>query len=136
MKHENILMIDDDPDDQLYFQIILKEIAPAIQLNICNNGLEGINYLKRAKQLPSLIFLDLNMPIMNGYEFLIELIPHDDFRKIPVIIFTTSTNQKDIDRTKELGAKYFFTKPSDSDIFKKTLKEILDTDFMEQAYYK
>ena len=73
------------------------------------------------KRLPDFIFLDLNMPKMDGRTCLAELKKDVKLKNIPVIIFTTTSHSKEIDETYELGAAYFLSKPSD---FKKLQKEI------------
>jgi CheY-like chemotaxis protein len=126
MKHsKRILLVDDDIDDQVYFMDAISEINPSIECKIANNGLEAMQELQI---LPAFdfIFLDLNMPIMNGFECLSSLKAEEQFRKIPVVIFTTSKNSLDIERTKELGADLFFTKPTNFNTLCNKLKQIFE----------
>lgn len=111
MQTERILLIDDDLDDQLFFTEVLEEIDPTIVCKVADNGLEGLRVL-RSGFLPDVIFLDLNMPAMNGFDFLLEFREEASWSNISVIIFTTSSHQQDKDRAKELGAKAFLTKPN------------------------
>ena len=122
-----ILLIDDDADDQFIFTDAVHEIAAGIECVTVNNGLEALNYLKTIDQKPSLIFLDLNMPIMNGFECLERIKNEDQFKEIPVIIFTTSNNSLDEKRTKKLGAHVFFTKTPNFKLLKEKLLNILKT---------
>src|SRR5258706_9210858 len=129
MSHTKILLIDDDADDQFIFIDALNEIATGIECVTVNNGLEALDYLKTIVQNPSLIFLDLNMPIMNGFECLQRIKKENRFKAIPVIIFTTSNNPVDEKHTKELGAEIFFTKTPNFKLLKQKLLDILKTDF-------
>ena len=68
-----ILLIDDDSDDNEYHEIILRKLAITEKIDIAINGVEAIKYLKTKDRVPpELIFLDINMPKMNGWEFLEE----------------------------------------------------------------
>jgi len=129
MNHTKILLVDDDPDDQLIFADALNEIATGIECATANNGMEAITYLETTIALPSLIFLDLNMPGMNGFQCVGQIKKDERFKQIPVIIYTTSDDPKDEKRTKESGAEIFFTKTSDFKLLKEKLFNILKTDF-------
>ncbi len=123
-----ILLVDDDEDDQSFFLDALHTINKSLHCEVANNGLEAIAHLKTTPPLPSLIFLDLNMPMMNGYDCLEQIKNQQDFKEIPVVIFTTSNNAKDRDRTKKLGAKTFLTKTSDLHQMRSQLNEILQVE--------
>ena len=129
MAHTKILLIDDDADDQFIFKDALTEIAAGIECVTANNGLEALDYLKTTVPNPSLIFLDLNMPFMNGFECLERIKKENLLKEIPVVIFTTSDNPVDKKRTKELGAEIFFTKTPNFKLLKEKLRDILKTDF-------
>lgn len=125
--HKKILLVDDDTDDQLFFVDAIKELEPTLECNVANNGLEALDYLEKILLKPSLIFLDLNMPLMNGFECLAQLKKINRYKEIPVIIFTTSNHLLDMERTISMGAKMFLTKPPDYTILKKKLSDILKT---------
>jgi len=91
--------------------------------------LKAMEYLKTAASMPSLIFLDLNMPLMNGFQCLEQIKKDDKFKHLPVIIYTTSNNPTDEDRAKESGAEMFFTKTPNFKLLKAKLLEILKTNF-------
>ena len=96
---EKILLIDDDEDDQLFFQEVVLELNPVISCEVAEDGLLGLDLLKTGF-IPDLIFLDLNMPSMNGFDFLQHFRKESHWQKIPVVIFTTSSQQRDIDRSR------------------------------------
>jgi CheY-like chemotaxis protein len=106
------LLVDDDPEDTLLFQEILNEVDSRIGFESAPNGKKALEILRnRTAKLPNVIFLDLNMPLMNGKECLAEL-KHDPVLKdIPVIIYTTSAHSRDIEETLMAGAVCFVTKP-------------------------
>ena len=108
----NILMIDDDEDDQMLFLQALTEINKTV---ICNTAMNGQDALKKLEipPPPDIIFLDLNMPIMNGFECLTALKKQKRFEHIPVVIFSTASDASTIELTRKLGAAAFFHKPID-----------------------
>jgi len=112
-KNKIILIVDDDPDDRFFFHKAVKEIDDSNTCREAQHGVEGLQLLRSVPQLPDFIFLDLNMPMMDGREFLTEVKKDDKLKNIPVIIYTTSSYQKDVELTALLGAAYFLTKPSD-----------------------
>ena len=124
MKHK-ILIVDDDEDDQLLFVETILTIDPFFLCDSVGNGSEALTYLQNTNTLPSLILLDLNMPLMNGYIFLEKLKKIDDLKHIPVAIFSTSKSLQDKEITRKLGADYFFTKPGDINVLKNDLIKVL-----------
>ncbi len=121
LRHKNILMVDDDADDQLLFENALQEIDATIHCEIANNGIEALEKLKTF--VPDVVFLDLNMPMMNGMECLAAMKKNKQLAIIPVIIFTTTNDKVSIATTKEMGATAFFHKPIE---FNKLRKKLLD----------
>lgn len=130
---KRILLVEDDVDDQVYFLDAIAEINPSIECKIANNGLEA---LQNVQSTPSydVIFLDLNMPIMNGFEFLNSFKTSKRKEDIPVVIFTTSKNPNDIQRTKELGASLFFTKPNNFKVLCDKLIQVFNTHFPTTSF--
>jgi CheY-like chemotaxis protein len=120
-----ILLIDDDEDDQFIFQDALREISFPYDCLLASNGLEAVSKLTSDEDLPAMIFLDLNMPLMNGAEFLSHIRDHPSFREIPIVIFSTSNNPVDKEMLPKLGARLFITKTSDFKELKEKLKTIL-----------
>lgn len=126
---KNIFLVDDDADDQLFFIDALKEIDSEISCSIANNGKEALEQLKNLRALPEILFLDLNMPFMNGYECLSKLKTESRLSKIPVVIFTTSSDPRDAELTHQLGAEVFLSKPNEFSKLKSKLEKILTLDF-------
>ena len=122
-------MIDDDEDDRELFSELLAEINPAISVWEAENGLDAMQLLEAAGEaLPDLLFLDVNMPEMDGKEFLSYLKGNDRLRHIPVIVFTTSSQQKDVREMLSRGALCFITKPASVHEIKAVLSSLAVND--------
>lgn len=132
-KAKRILLVDDDIDDQLYFRDAINELTESPECEIANNGREAIAQMN-VPPPPDLIFLDLNMPVMNGYECLAYLKKEDRYKNIPVIIFSTSQNAVDIEKSRVMGAELFFTKPSNFNTLCAKLDKILEMDFSKLKF--
>jgi len=130
---KRIMLIDDDPDDQLFFRDAIQIIRPDIQYDGVSSCQEAFIKLKQPP-VPDYIFMDLNMPIMNGFDCLDYLKNQQEYRNIPIVIFTTSKNMKDITRTRQLGAKWYLTKPDDFKILCRKLKKILQDEITGDVY--
>ena len=119
-KNEFIILIaEDDPDDRLLIKEALEEVKLSNPLHFVEDGIELLDYLKRQNDfhelagttLPGLILLDLNMPRKNGIEALKEIKEDPELRKVPVVVFTTSKAEEDINKAYRLGVNSFITKP-------------------------
>jgi CheY-like chemotaxis protein len=114
-----ILLADDDPDDRQLTRDAFKENRLANALATVEDGEELLEYLHRRGKykelqntpLPGLILLDLNMPRKDGREALKEIKAHPEFRRIPIVVLTTSKAEEDILRTYDLGVNSYITKP-------------------------
>jgi CheY-like chemotaxis protein len=124
--YTKILLVDDDKDDQVFFLDALTEINPAIACGIANNGLEAMDHLKSIPPPPSIIFLDLNMPYMNGFECLSAIKLDQKYKDIPVVIITTSNSALDREKSIKMGANTFMTKPSDFFKLKENIRKVLE----------
>ena len=108
-----ILYAEDDQDDFESVREAMLQITDRFSLVHAKNGEEAIRYLENntSDTLPSLVVLDLNMPIMNGKETLVWLKAHSDFKNIPVMVFTTSSREEDVKLCQGYGCT-FFRKPT------------------------
>jgi CheY-like chemotaxis protein len=126
MRVETLLLVDDDIDDQQIFAEALETVNSSINLVVASNGLEALHKLNSPGFLkPDMIFLDLNMPMMNGKEFLEEIKKTDHLENIPVIIYTTSSRPEDREQSLSLGATEFLVKPINYRLLCEQLKSIL-----------
>jgi CheY-like chemotaxis protein len=90
-----ILIAEDDEDDRMFYEDALQDFAEIIELDFVENGKELIDHLKAHGSLPDLIFLDLNMPLMDGREALRLIRKEPRFRDIPVVCFATYCSPED-----------------------------------------
>lgn len=119
-------LIDDDDDDQEIFSMALSNIDDAIDCVTANDGIDALNKLSSDNTfIPDFIFLDLNMVRMNGRECLVEIKKIQRLQKVPVIIYSTSSEQKDISETKRLGATDYIVKPPSMTQLEKRLEQVL-----------
>ena len=115
MNKFSILIAEDDADDRFLLKKAFEENGIMENLEFVNNGVQLMDYLKKIAEsnlvLPSLILLDLNMPLKSGKIALKEIKEDELFKKIPVIVFSTSGNETVIDSCYALGANTYIVKP-------------------------
>jgi CheY-like chemotaxis protein len=122
---KHFLLVDDDEDDRDIFLSVLENVAPEISCTIAPNGFEALNTLNQLSTLPDLVFLDLNMPLMDGKQFLREIQKDSNLKRLNVIVLSTSSDKDTIEQTKALGAKSFLTKPDKYSGWEEAIKEVL-----------
>jgi len=108
-RFEKVLLVDDDEDDREFLLQVLEDSFPDVACTIAVNGRDAFARLEGYR--PDIIFLDLNMPLMDGRQFLRLIKQHVDLAAIPVVILSTSSDMETISETKSLGAEDFITKP-------------------------
>jgi CheY-like chemotaxis protein len=104
-EHKLIVCLDDDPDDRDLLTSAIKDVDSTLKVLNGDNGIKGMYILEQMKQIgqkPCLIILDLNMPLMDGEQTLLEIKKDPDLGDIPVVVFTTSA----LERTNEVFAKH------------------------------
>lgn len=106
-----ILMADDDQEDCLLARIAFEESAIEGEIRFVENGEELLEHLRNGDSRPNLILLDLNMPRMDGRQALLEVKSDQKLKDIPVVILTTSRQEKDVKFCLGAGACDFETKP-------------------------
>jgi CheY-like chemotaxis protein len=114
MESKSILLVEDDELDIISVQRSLKKIDLNIELQTAYNGIEALAMLKdlpNSQKLPDIILLDLNMPKMNGIEFLTELRKDETYNAIKVFVMTTSNEEQDRISTEKLGVSGYIIKP-------------------------
>jgi CheY-like chemotaxis protein len=124
--YKNIFIIDDDTEDQEIFMEAVREVDNTIQCFASTSGEEALRQLEHEViVLPDLIFLDLNMPKLNGKQILQEIKNKNALKRIPVIMYSTSFAPRDIDEINRLGAVFHLLKPSRFNDLCKALGDIL-----------
>ena len=122
----SVFLADDDADDCALFEEALIEIALPIQLTTVNDGEQLMNLLNRDNgPLPSVLFLDLNMPRKNGFECLSEIKQSKHLSNLNVIILSTSYQPEVANLLYKNGARYYFRKPSNFNDLKRLIHEAL-----------
>jgi len=128
---KNIFLTDDDADDCMLFSEALQEIFPdsEAKLTITNDGVKLMQALEDSvPPAPEVIFLDLNMPRKNGFECIEEIRNSPKYKNIPIVIFSTSSNNDIVDKTYQHGANYYICKPQSYPLLKKTIAFVLSFD--------
>lgn len=105
---KNIFLADDDRDDVEFFTLALEEICGRCALNVSENGEELIHNLQAASTLPDIIFIDVNMPRIDGLTALEAIRKMPALDAVPVIVYSTSSNRLSISRAYENRANYYF----------------------------
>ena len=120
-----ILLVEDDSVDVMTVKRAIKDLEVAGELIPTGDGEEALAYLKdEGNAKPRVILLDLNMPKMNGTEFLKIVKADERLKKIPVIVLTTSNSEQDIAKSFELGAAGYMVKSVDYKKFMEIIKTI------------
>ena|SRR6188768_873697 len=107
-----VLYAEDDIDDFDFFSETLKSVDASITIVNTRDGNETLNFLESEMELPDMIFLDINMPSMDGKSCLKEIKRLDRLKHIPVVIYTTSNNPLDKEHCMQLGALDYVQKPT------------------------
>jgi CheY-like chemotaxis protein len=120
-------LADDDADDAELFCEALAAVNPSISCYYAANGKILLDNIRNEKsELPDIIFLDINMPEMNGWDSLNELKKHSSLRDIPVVMYSTSSTYRDMQAAKKLGANFFYTKPDNFRQLKSFLENLIE----------
>ena len=125
-----ILLVDDDYEDNVFHKLIISRMNITESIEEVNDGIEALDYLKKSKTPPELIFLDINMPRMNGWEFLEEYkdLGAEQKAKTIIMMLSTSSNPDEIKKAREIAeVSGFKTKP----LSKEMMVEILENFFSE-----
>lgn len=120
-----ILLIDDDEDDHDIFKEAVALVRPDVTFLGARDGEEGLALLETLNPLPDYIFLDVNMPRMDGKQFLKAAKAHPAFKNIRVVIYSTSNHKTELGEYFSLGASNFITKPSEFNLLLTYLKSVL-----------
>lgn len=125
-KSLNILLIEDDTIEVMKFNRVIKTLGLNHKIIEANNGEEALSILKDKEIIPDVIFLDLNMPKINGIEFLQILKADDYLRYIPAVILTTSNNHKDVLECYKIGIAGYVLKPLKYDDYVERVRKMLE----------
>lgn len=129
MKAIEVLLVEDNPGDVRLIKEAFKEGKVICTLNVVGDGVEAMEYMNQEgpyaqSTRPDIIMLDLNLPRKDGREVLQELKSNEKFKRIPVMVLTTSSAEEDILKSYDLHANCYITKPVDLDQFMNLVKSI------------
>jgi DNA-binding response OmpR family regulator len=122
-----VMVIDDDKDDQQFIRRAINDLFPNMECISISNGKDALKFIDENPPPPSYIFLDLNMPYLNGFEFLKEFKKERGNIETTVYIYSTSSNPRDKEKAKSLGADDYIVKYSDLNSLKARLKNVIQT---------
>ena len=123
-------MIDDDPDEALFFSDALSDLGLSTAFRYVGNGMDTLpELLKKDGYLPDVIFMDINMPMTNGWECLRGLKSVAEFRSVPIVMYSNSDIEKEGSAASDVGAAAFMTKPTNFDELKSNLSRLINTLF-------
>lgn len=123
------LLVDDDPDDLMLLKDAIHSIDKTILIAEALDGRSALNYLKESKDqasLPSLVILDINMPVLNGRELLAIMKGGNQLKQVPVVVFTTSSYPGDVDYCKQFDVE-LITKPFGMKELVEISKKLIDS---------
>ena len=133
-RRTNILLVEDDPDDVILTQRAFQKTVSGLPIFVVPNGLEAVRYLdgegnygdRLRYPLPDLVLMDLKMPVMNGFDAMKWIRSQPNFKRLPVIILTSSFHESDAARTYESGANSFIIKPVDFNQLVQAMQRLVD----------
>jgi CheY-like chemotaxis protein len=137
----SILLVEDDPDDVFFMERALAKAQLDLPMQVAVNGEQAINYLagngkyadRIAYPLPSCVFLDLKLPFVNGFEVLEWIRGQPPLAALPVIVLTSSPEERDRQKARQLGAKSYHIKPPTPPMLIEILKSVTDGAPPEEA---
>jgi len=115
--------VDDDSDDRLFFQEAIDAIGENVRL--FELGDDMIYMLKNPPPKPAIVFLDLNMPVKNGFEVLEEIRATKEFQDIPIVVYSTASTPDIMRKCLALGANFYVTKATSISELKKAIEHVL-----------
>lgn len=127
----HVLLADDDSDDSLLFSEALEQSPVSTRFSRAEDGNELLKFL-HTQEKPDILFLDVNMPCKNGLECLQEIRSKTEFEDLPIIIYSTTNYQVNIDACYQGGADLYVVKPSSFEGILKMVKEVCSNDWLRR----
>jgi two-component system, response regulator len=132
MNNKYVLLIEDNPDDVALTKIAFKRCHVPNKLEVVKDGREALDFLfgqgdyssRDTSQLPAAVLLDLNLPYVSGLEVLKQIRLNRETGRLPVVVLSSSVNQKEIDECELLGINRYYRKPGNFEQFTKIINEI------------
>ena len=124
MRDSIILLVEDDADDEALTRRALEKNNVRNELVVARDGQEALDYLRGAPRLPELVLLDLKLPKIDGFEVLRRLRADERTRLLPVVVLTSSNEQRDVASSYSLGANSYVRKPVDFKEFTEAARQL------------
>ncbi|GAB3100969.1 response regulator [Lysobacter terrae] len=132
MANKNILLVEDNPDDVELTRLAFEEANVANDMVVVRDGAEALDYLfargryadRDARELPSIVLLDLNLPKLDGREVLQAIRAEPATRELPVVVLTTSVEPFDVEASYALGVNSYIQKPVDFEQFVGAVRQV------------
>ena len=132
MSRRDILLVEDNPDDVELTRLAFAEAGEPHRLHVVRDGAEALDYLlgrgrhagREVADLPALVLLDLNLPLLDGREVLQAIRAEDATRRLPVVVLTTSAEPFDVEQAYALGANSYIQKPVEFERFVEVVRQI------------
>jgi CheY-like chemotaxis protein len=131
---KHIIFAEDDEDDRLFFEDVIRNYNPSMRIDFVSNGVQLMEILPSF--LPDLLFLDLEMPYKNGLECLLEIRNNVRLNQLPVIVFSSTTRQANIQTAYEVGAHLFLIKSPTYSEYAGSIKAALSLDWSNPDHIK
>lgn len=130
-----IALLDDDHEEHLLFKEVADDFSEIKSVLSFAKGKEMLDYFGGNDKsiIPDILFLDLNMPILSGLDCLIEIRKKEEYKNLPIIIYSTSSSEKDKEATYKNGANLYVNKPVEFSDMKKIFKEVLKINWKEHS---
>lgn len=132
MAQATVLYVEDEENDVLFMQMAFKKAGLGPALRAVEDGQQAIDYLagtngygdRQQYPVPSVLLLDLNLPLISGFEVLTWLRGQPDFQTLPVVVFSSSARKEDRQKAQELGADEYFEKPNSALLFGQVVAQL------------
>ncbi len=128
LRKNSILLLDNNEIEAKKIQRIFeKKLGSSGSFHVCCNGQEGLRWLdEKGETPPAVILMDLSMPVMSGTEFITEIKKDEKLKSIPVIVFTNSNNQHDIEECYQKSVAAYIVKPTENQDFVNSIQRIIE----------
>jgi CheY-like chemotaxis protein len=124
-KPYHIVIADDDVDDQLIIKSTLSKLGTQVTISSVYDGAELLALLHSREELPDMIILDINMPVMDGLEALTQIKEHDQLKEIPVYVLSTVRSREKFEASRHMGARECFSKPNTFAAYREIVDRII-----------
>lgn len=132
----SMVLADDDEDDRNFFTMAVRNTSPAIRLKALNDGVSFMEYLESdPSPKPNLVILDISMPGLSGLECLKQIRESEKWKDLPVVIYSTSSNEDDLEEATRNGANLYVVKPREISALYRLVNYLVTLDWRRRKPY-